>query len=627
MALLNKQGIDVRTGKIRNNGQMPETQVSQLNLDEQRETLYLRHIEALEMRLGKVFQHARAFNCQQPNDINSVFGWDDLSLCKGYAGLSDLNDHKDREDGKKEYYDPADVSRDNLHNEIITFNIEKTLRAQNRLWLTKIIPLSTLEKLTKDNAWFDGIARRQHERAVMLNQASAKEQKQYESGKRLKQMLLVLLAGIGIVLTTTMVIVPRMNYQGALDLFRRKDYPAALNAFLELGTYGDTPLYGTYCKAKQAAASKEYDQAKALYEKLAGNRAALSVYDIDLIYDIEHCDYEKALEMYTDKKYDEAMGIFLQIRDHEKALEYYYKCGYQIAQDHYESGRLNEALDAFYLVRNYSDSRQRLDSIADERYSQAASYYANSRYDDAAPIYEFLSGYGYKDSKSMMLQCFYRKGLDLYARGSYQEAREQFENVLEFKDSNALAKECTYRLAKTKQASSVEEALKEYLSISEYRDVAGMLEQPVFSIYGEWEILEMNGTKWPSVCEFSFNTGGVLLCKNNLKAVALSTEAASVPYSWNGKEYVHKEYSLTVREGRDGLTEFVAKYKGEQVIYTCRRKASYLAMLAHNAAQSGEELDEGISPAAKLLQQYVDLKLDGIFHLPDGDFDCFSVLS
>lgn len=64
------------------------------------------------------------------------------------------------------------------------FNIEKTLRNKNMIWISKIIPMSTLDRLTYDKKPLDAYAKKQHETAQKLNNSTPEEQYQYENRKK-----------------------------------------------------------------------------------------------------------------------------------------------------------------------------------------------------------------------------------------------------------------------------------------------------------------------------------------------------------------------------------------------------------------------------------------------------------
>ena len=80
----------------------------------------------------------------------------------------------------------------------------------------------------------------------------------------------------------------------------------------------------------------------------------------------------------------------------EEAKTYYYKCGYEIADNYFEAGDLEKSLDAFYKVKAYEDSATRLSEIATLLYDSAMSNYNIKNYNEALVGFTFLSKYNFK---------------------------------------------------------------------------------------------------------------------------------------------------------------------------------------------------------------------------------------
>ena len=542
----------------------------------------------------------------------------------------------------KKYYDPTDAETDpNTGETDYFFNIEKTLRKNNLLWITKIIPLDFLDRLTYDKKPLDDYARKQHAKTVQLNNSSAKEQYQYET----RNKIIKFLSGVGItaacVLYVLFSVIPNNNYEKALDLYMQEDWDNAQTAFTEMGNYKNSKFYGKYSEAMTKLIAKDYDAAKADFSLLLDYQELFPVSIQDAVY---NCDYQKAIKTYSEGRFEDAMKIFATIAEFQESKIYYYKCGYEIADDYFEAGELEKALDAFYKVRAYEDSGTRLSEIANQIYDTAMANYNISNYEEALVDFTFLSKYNFKESKSMINQCQYRAGLNRYAAGEYEEARQLFSKVLAYKDSNAMYKECTYRIAKLSYASSIEGALKEYSEISQYRDVPTILKQGVFTIFGEWQITEKEGQKTNPV-NFKFNQGGLFQTNKNVLYTAISTEATPIAYKWNGEKYVTADgkYSLSA-QAIDKNTMLltcstVANEGGQEAVkrvtFTCVRKANYLTMLANNNVSDNEQGNQqggNIHTPSKdqtitsILQTYVDKKTDGTVIIGDKEINCLLIV-
>lgn len=532
----------------------------------------------------------------------------------------------------KTYYDPTDAEIDPETGETdYFFNIEKTLRNSNMLWITKIIPLNTLDRLTYDKKIFDDYARRQHKKAEKLNASTAHEQYQYETRNKIFKALIGAGFAFICVLYVIFGIIPKNNYNNAIEFYNQEDWENAYTAFTELGNYKSSKFYSKYSEAMTKLLNKDYDGAKADFELLLDYQEYFTVSIQDAVY---NCDYQKAINEYTNRNYEEAMKIFATISDYDDATTYYYKCGYEIADTYYENGEYDKALDAFFKVKAYEDSNERLSELADTIYSEAMNNYESGKYTEASEGFKFLSKYNYKESNSMISQCNYREGLNKYNDGNYEEARNLFSQVLTYKDSNAMYKECTYRIAKLKYSESIEDSLKEYSIIKEYRDVPTILKEGVFVIYGEWQITETNGTKSNPV-DFKFNEGGLFQTTKNVPYVAISTEATPIQYKWDGSKYVTADgnYSITARAIDANTMVITCTEPSKSAEYTCVRKADYLTMLDNNnqngdqPTQNPDNNDPSTNEQiTQILQDYINKKTDGTVIVNEKEFNALLII-
>lgn len=526
----------------------------------------------------------------------------------------------------RDYYDPTDMEIDPETGEAdYFFNIEKTLRNKNMIWISKIIPMSTLDRLTYDKKPLDAYAKKQHETAQKLNNSTPEEQYQYENRKKIIKFLSVSVCVLAVIFFVLFSVLPSNNYDKALDFYAKEDWPNAFTAFTELGDYKNAKFYGKYSEGKIKLSEKKFDEAKADFTLLLDYQEYFERSIQDEIY---NCDYQKAIKKYSESNFEEAMEIFATIPEYAEAKDYYYKAGYEIADNYYEAGEYDKSLDAFFRVKAYGDATERLSELADQIYTTASTDYNNKKYSDALNNYQYLAKYSYKDSKSMIDQCNYRFGLDKYNSGEYKEARDLFSKVLLYKDSNAMYKECTYKIAKVEYAKSIEGSLAEYSTISDYRDVPNILADSVFALYGEWTITEMNGSKTTPV-DFKFNKGGLFQTSKQVLYTAISTDATPISYKWNGECYTTEDgrYTLSAEYVDEKTIKLTCSDPEKSVEFTCEKRADYLTMLDNIENPESEENveEEAISKnqaITNILQEYINKKTDGTFIIDEKEYNC-----
>lgn len=518
----------------------------------------------------------------------------------------------------KIYYDPTDKELDEKTGKINYFyNVENTLRKNHLLWITKIIPLDKLESITYDNSLFDNYADKQHELAVKLNQMSGEEQYQYEIRKKTLRIIVGFVISLLLVAYIVFARVPGNNYDRAVSLFEQKKWALSMDEFKNVGDYKDSRVYYVYARAKMEQGEKKYDKAIKDFKKIKDDAADL---ELNVSEDITETKYLKGVDLYTQNKYEEAIRVLRPVEKHKESAEYINKAYYAIAENYYNKSKYTEALDIFYALGKFSNSKDRASSIAEEIYISAMNNYRLGKYDKASDGFNILKKYNYKNSADMVNQVTYKVGLDNYLDGSYDNARKYFSKIISYKDSDAMIKESTYRIGKQKYGESVESSLEEFLKIRDYKDVPDFLNKGVFTLYGEWKIVEMNGVKSDEAI-FSFEKGGELKSDSEILYAAISTKDNPVHYEWDGKRYsaLDGEYKIAT-ERINGQTIKVTFYEGSNsVIFTCVETKDFLTMLDKNTDKSVQE-DDKTRALIDLMQNYFNKKTDGET-IPDNKAD------
>lgn len=509
----------------------------------------------------------------------------------------------------KNYYDPTDPEYDEATGKVNYFyNVENTLRNNNMLWLTKIIPLRFLEKITYDNSLFDAYADKQHNFAVKMNSMTAEDQYRFELRRKTMRIIGAFVFALMIVAYILFSKVPSNNYGKAVKMFQDKKWALSMEEFKNVGDYKESKTYYVYARAKLKQGNKDFDGALEDFEKILEKENAI---DIDIREEIAETKYLKGVDLYTEHKYDDCIKTLREVEKHKEASEYINKAYYAIAEDHYNKSEYSDALDIFYALGKFSDSQERSRTIAEELYKKAMKNYQSSKYKEASEGFKLLGRYNYKNSKDMVNQVVYKMGLDSYLDGDYEEARNEFSNIIKYKDSDAMYKESTYNIAKKKYGDSVEASLEEFLKIRNYKDVPVFLDHGVFTLYGEWKIVEMNGEKSDELV-FRFAPGGLLESEDDIMYAAISTEDNKIPYEWDGKEYsaLDGEYKISTQRINGQTIVVIFKEGANSVKFTCIEEKDFMTMINKSTDVSIEE-QEKTDNLVNLIQVYVDKKTDG----------------
>lgn len=528
----------------------------------------------------------------------------------------------------KIYYDPTDEEIDaKTGKPYYYFNFTKTLR-NGKLWfLEKILPTKAIDDVLYDKGFLDGVADRQHEKSVRLNNMSAAEQ--YSRDLRNMGILIAVLS-VFIIATfgkITLSIVPDKKYEVALNTLNTKDYENAYYQFTELGNKNLSIYYAKYSEAKMYYSVEKYKEAKEAFTLLQPyGEDVFKPLGINIDDEISECSYQIALSYYYANDYESAKNIFKDIYTYSDATEKYYECGYKIAKEIYENWQdiddLKKSLKYFYKVRKYttSDVSSYMTIITDTLYGKAENFYMQKDYKNALDIYSYLALFNYVNTEDniiasdMVSQCTYRYGLDLYMNRQYESARKALSEIPEYKDSYVLAKECIYNIASILYENNPVGSIAEYQKIVGYKNSDDTLYSSRLLPYGKWKIIEMNKSSITPI-SFNFYDDGQFRTNKQILSVAISTEASPQYYSWNGTAFATESGEYLITCSFDKTTNrmtMTCQSPTQTVEYTCQREMSYEEMiLSENNSGNTETGEETLNQKFKtLIQEYVDKKLD-----------------
>lgn len=569
----------------------------------------------------------------------------------------------------KTYFDPTDAEVDDKDGKTYYyFNIEKTLRNKNMMWVTKIIPLYKLEDMTFDNPNFDSIAQKQHDKTVKLNKMNGDEQYKYELKQKMLKIGVCLGIVAGLFFQITQNTIPKKNFEKANQMIVAQDYENAYNVYTNLGEKYDSYIYAKYCEgqvflqlAKEASsgtaganvsaeekeknsklAIERYEKAKECFELLESSyytylKAPLNITEEEasaLISDlINDCDYNKARMLYQTNKYEEASNIFKTIYSYKDSTDNYYKCMYAIANEYYEEGDYFLAIENFYPIAKaeYSDADTRLKELAAQLYDEAVISYNKKDYESAIERFSFLSDYNYLDSKDMVNKCKYNYAIDFYKEKNYEKASNYFLNTEKYKDSFALRKDCIYKLGVIAYNENPISSVKYFNEIKGYKNTVDILNADNLVIYGKWKITEINGSSVNPI-EISFNGDGNLTSDSaNLLGVAISTKSTPYNYVWNENGYSvnvdNTTYTIELKIIDSDNLYLIASDGQTYYEYKCERLLTYLQLVDEDnnndfEANDADTLNDKIKNE---INDYIKLKMDYLYTIDNNDIDVTAV--
>ena len=176
-------------------------------------------------------------------------------------------------------------------------------------------------------------------------------------------------------------------------------------------------------------------------------------------------DYDDAIALMEDKKYDEASIVFEQLNGYKDSYVKRLECLYYEAVNLMDVEKYKEAIDIFESILEYQDSSDRLYMCKEVLYNEAVNLMKEGEYDEAVSVLEFLNGHN--DSEKKIYDCLYNKAVSLIVVGEYAEADALFKKLGVDKT------EAEYIKATTLQKSKkYDEAIAIFETLGNYKDSA-----------------------------------------------------------------------------------------------------------------------------------------------------------
>lgn len=293
----------------------------------------------------------------------------------------------------------------------------------------------------------------------------------------------------------------------AENLMLQHKYAEAAEEMEVLAGFQKADQFAGYCRSLEAGEKGEFDKAAKLFGSLGEYRDSSKMY----VYYTARALEKKAEEGGQDRidQYLSAAETYKDVesfRDSKERSEKCYQTVYAIAQALAEQKQYEQAEKTYIQLDKYLDSsslaqKAKADALYEagdlaaadviynkldkqyqtyaneyqEIYEKAAELKAQKQYDEAREL--FLSLGEYKDCPKQILDCIYLEATDLLDDKRYDDADALFSE-LDYKDSSAMALECRYRKAiELADKKQYQEATKIFETLIYYKDSKDQIER------------------------------------------------------------------------------------------------------------------------------------------------------
>lgn len=147
--------------------------------------------------------------------------------------------------------------------------------------------------------------------------------------------------------------------------------------------------------------------------------------------------YDKAVSLYEDGQYEEALAAFEDLGEYEDASDRVLACKYAIALGEKDAGNYDAAIAQFEELGAYSDAAEQILAC---KYAAALREKDAGNYDAAIAQFEALGEYS--DAAGQIPACRYASAVALHGEGKDKEAIEIFLALGDYEDSAAQIAAC-----------------------------------------------------------------------------------------------------------------------------------------------------------------------------------------
>lgn len=248
------------------------------------------------------------------------------------------------------------------------------------------------------------------------------------------------------------------------DSVTSDDLLKAKSRFEALGGYKDSAELAAQCgkRAEELIKQEENEayqlavaesESRARYERIkkillisvgavAAAAVVISVSVAVINAAMRNAEYQKACGLLESGKYEEAIDAFGAMNGYSDSIDLISEARYRMALQLAEEGEYEQAESLLYHLGSYSDSKEQYKRV---KYTQADAEFADGQYIASAELFETLGGYS--DSAEKALKARYSAAQSAEQNGSYSDAAELYAALDGFSDSADRELSCRYSYA------------------------------------------------------------------------------------------------------------------------------------------------------------------------------------
>ena len=214
---------------------------------------------------------------------------------------------------------------------------------------------------------------------------------------------------------------------------------------------------------------------------------------VSIVFVVPAISYNKAMELYTAGKYEEAQAAFLSLGAYKDSPALAVACendaAYEAAEQLYEAGNYEDAKQAFEALGEYKDGAARAaacgETIQAGAYAAAQELFEQEKYDEAKTAFEALGNYADSEQRARecALEAGYISAVALFESEDYEKAVSAFVVLGSFRDAPdyVLLSKYSYVKAHEDRSDSLTRTYLTELSGIQYKDSAEIMDRLVNS--------------------------------------------------------------------------------------------------------------------------------------------------
>ena len=236
------------------------------------------------------------------------------------------------------------------------------------------------------------------------------------------------------------------RYQLAQSQFASGDYAAALENFTQLGDYEDSVQWAKDTEEKIAQSYQESGDVQAALENVG------KLDDTQAVDTLNEMILNEGARLENEQKYQEAIDLYEQMGDNERALERINACRYQLALAQKNAGELKTAGDAFAALGDYEDASQQASDCYDQLYGAASATareaLAEENYPAAIRVLQDVDRTNlpraYRDLEQLYQEACYSYADQLYRNHEPYRAMPFYQEAIGYRDAESKLKRRAY---------------------------------------------------------------------------------------------------------------------------------------------------------------------------------------